>query len=71
MTTGQRIRQLRIKRELSQKQLAARIGLTRQVVNGWEADKWLPNWANLGQLADEFGVSVQFLLYGDDNKGDG
>ena len=64
MTTVQRIRQLRIDRKLSQKQLADELGLTRQAVNGWENDKGLPHWANLGQLADYFRVSVQYLLYG-------
>ncbi len=69
LTTGKRIRQLRIDRKLSQKQLAEKLGVSRQAVNGWENDKGLPYWTNLGQLADLFGVSIKFLLYGENNKG--
>lgn len=70
-TTGQRIRQLRQGKHLNQKQLAERLGVSRQIVNYWENDRYLPNWANLGQLADEFGVSIKYLLYGADNEGEG
>lgn len=66
MTTGKRIRQLRLDRDMSQGQLAERLGMTRQSVNGWENDRGIPYWANLGQLADLFGVSIKFLLYGPD-----
>ncbi len=65
MITGKRIRQLRLGRKLSQKQLAEKLGVSRQAVNGWENDKGLPYWTNLGQLADLFGVSIKYLLYGD------
>ena len=69
MTTGERIRQLRLDRKMSQKQLAERFGLHRYTVIAWESDKWLPGWANLQQLAEYFGVSVKSLLYGENNKG--
>ena len=70
MTIGQRIRQLRFDHKLSQQKLADKLGVSRQSVNGWENDKGLPHWANLQQLAEYFGVSVKYLLYGDNNKGD-
>jgi len=77
-TPGQRIRKLRFEHEwldakgksikgMSQEQLAEEFGLHRYTVIGWEKDRWLPGWANLGQLADYFKVSVQYLLYGDDS----
>ena len=69
MTTGKRIRQLRLDRNLSQKKLAWKLGIHRHTIGGWENDRWLPPWASLGQLADFFHVSIQYLLNGDDKGG--
>ena len=68
MTTGRRIRQLRLDKDLSQQQLAEKLGISRQAVSYWEKDKGMPLWANLGQLADYFRVSIKYLLYGDNNE---
>ena len=70
MATGERIKQLRVDRGLSQMKMARALGLSRFTITGWENDKRIPHWANLQQLAEYFGVSVKFLLYGENNKGD-
>ncbi|KKM95897.1 hypothetical protein LCGC14_1183590 [marine sediment metagenome] len=65
MATGERIKQLRVDRGLSQMKMARALGLSRFTITGWENDKRIPHWANLQQLAEYFGVSVKFLLYGE------
>ncbi len=45
MTTGQKIQALRKGRGLTQEQLAARLGVSRQAVSRWELDETLPDTA--------------------------
>ena len=65
MTTGKRINQLRLDRDLNKSQLARALGVHRYTVINWEGGKYLPHWANLQQLAEYFRVSVKYLLYGE------
>jgi transcriptional regulator with XRE-family HTH domain len=58
-----KIRQLREERKLSQDQLAVAIGMKgKQAVCNWEANSRKPNIETLWQLADFFGVSVDYLI---------
>ncbi len=66
MTTGQRLRKLRLVDHLTQQQMADIFNLHRVTISGWEADHWVPSWKRLKRLAEHFGVTVKFLLYGDD-----
>lgn len=61
MTTGQRIRTLRIRAGLSQEQLAEKVGVSRQAVTKWELDRAVPSARNLGGLSRALGVSVASL----------
>lgn len=70
ITAGQRIRQLRIAKNLSQLKMARALGVSRFTITGWENDNRTPHWANLQQLVEYFGVSVKYLLYGENNEGD-
>lgn len=62
MTTGQKIQALRKGRELTQEQLAARLGVSRQAVSRWELDETLPDTQNLLPLKEALGVSIDTLL---------
>lgn len=59
---GKRIRLLR--GQLTQAEFAARLGVDRKSVVGWEAGKRLPDGASLLRLMQEFGADVNFLLTG-------
>ena len=65
LTTGQRIRQLRKDKGLTQEQLAALCGVGHKVVCKWENDFFLPYADNLCKLSDIFGVSINFILKGE------
>ena len=62
MTTGQKNQALRKGRGLTQEQLAARLGVSRQAVSRWELDETLPDTQNLLPLKEALGVSIDTLL---------
>lgn len=57
-----KIRELRQSRNLSQAELARKLGKTRNGVNSWEQSLSLPSLACLVELADFFSVSTDYLL---------
>ena len=75
MTIGERIKQLREKRGLSQRALAKAIGVSQAIVQRWEGGARDPNQmaiANAKRLARCLGVSIDYLvgMYEDDDQGD-
>ena len=61
MTLGQRISRYRKELHISQEELGARLGVSRQAVSKWETDQSVPDMNNLLALAREFSVSVAEL----------
>lgn len=61
---GERIRQLRKENGLLQKDFADRIGATKETISVVEKGKRIPTDRWLQKVADEFGVSMQWLLTG-------
>ena len=61
MTLGQRISQYRKGLGISQEELGARLGVSRQAVSKWETSAAAPDMENLLALAREFGISVAEL----------
>ena len=62
MTLGEKLQKLRKARSLTQEELAAQIGVSRQSLSKWESDGALPDTANIIILADLFGVTTDYLL---------
>lgn len=62
MSLGERIKLHRQRLGMSQEMLAERIGVSRQAVTKWEADRSAPDTANLFKLAELFGTTVDLLL---------
>ena len=61
-----RIKTLREKAGLTQKQLAKRLGISRSEVNSWEMSLSTPSSIYLVELSRIFGVSTDYLLSLDD-----
>lgn len=61
MSLGQQIMKLRKEKHLSQVDVAAILGVSRQAVSKWETDQSLPDTGNLLALAELFGVSADEL----------
>ena len=62
METKDIIRELRMKKRLSQEELAERIFVTRQAISRWENGETIPNTETLKLLSKEFNVSINTLL---------
>ncbi|PKL00040.1 MAG: XRE family transcriptional regulator [Tenericutes bacterium HGW-Tenericutes-1] len=57
-----RLKQEREKRDLSQRELSQMINVSQQTIGSWETGRTEPNSDTLQQLANFFGVSVDYLL---------
>ena len=64
MSIGERIAELRKKQEMSQGQLAAALGVSRQAVRKWENDQTSPDTIRLIQLAEVLDSDVEYLATG-------
>lgn len=62
MTFGENIRKYRMKRNLTQEELAEKIGISGQAVSKWETNDSLPDTALLPNVADTLGVSIDQLF---------
>ena len=62
MTLGQRIQELRKAKNLSQEQLGAQLGVSRQAVSRWEMDGAVPEVDKLIAMSRLFGVDLNDLL---------
>ena len=61
---AKRLKKLRLEKRLTQDDLAGRLHVTRQAVSNWETGKTQPDIETLTQLAQTFGVSTEYLIYG-------
>lgn len=62
MSTGQRIKDLRKEKRITQTDLAKGVHVTQQTVTAWESGRAVPNANTLDALADYFNVSSDYLL---------
>ena len=69
-TFGERLRELRDERLLTQDELAKEIGVTKNTVFVWEKDKRMPDEDyDIDQIAEFFDVSLGYLLgFSDDRR---
>lgn len=66
MNVSERIKTQRLASGLTQDQIASRVGVTRVAVSHWERGEADPNGRYLNDLAKALGVSVEWLLTGDE-----
>ena len=64
MTFGERIRKRRQALKITQQELAKAIGVTPQHISGIEQEKRSPSLSFLSKLAEELGVTTDYLLSG-------
>src|SRR5574344_205429 len=68
MNIGKNIRELRIKNNLTQKDLADKLYVTAQAVSRWEQDTVEPNIDTINNMAKIFNVSVDTILGNPETK---
>lgn len=59
---GDKIRNLRVKQNLTQKELADKVFVTAQAVSKWEKNEAEPSIKTINQLAQLFNVDVNYLI---------
>lgn len=64
LETANRLYELRKKNNLSQEELAEKLGVSRQAVSKWERSEASPDTDNLIGLAKIYGLSLDELIYG-------
>ena len=62
MTIGEKIRQLRKEKGLTQDAVASALEISRQAIAKWESDQSSPSTENLVKLANLFNVSLEELV---------
>lgn len=65
ISLGEKIRDQRKRAGLSQEQLAEKLNVSRQAITKWETNKGVPDISNLIAISDEFGLSLDELIKGD------
>ena len=68
--TANRLVELRKKNNLSQEELAEKLGVSRQAVSKWERSEASPDTDNLIALAEIYGMSLDELIFGEKRGGD-
>lgn len=63
--TANRLYELRKQHNLSQEELAEKLGVSRQAVSKWERSEASPDTDNLIALAKIYGLSLDELIYGE------
>ena len=66
MSLSDNIKRLRLARDLTQEQLATRLGVSAQAVSKWETSETYPDGALLVPLANELDASLD-ELFGNDS----
>ena len=68
MSISNNLKRLRRERNLTQEQVAERLGVTRQAVSGYESDRTRPDVDTLMRLAEIYGTDLNNLLYGPEGE---
>ncbi len=66
MSIGTRIRARRESLGFTQKELAARIDVTEQLISLWELDRRSPSAEKLAELSNMLGVTTDYLIKGEE-----
>ncbi len=61
-TIGEKIRELRKNKNISQETLAFDVGVSRQTIHKWENDVMQPSTDNLKALGDYFNVDINYFF---------
>ncbi|RUS46280.1 helix-turn-helix domain-containing protein [Cohnella sp. AR92] len=64
MNMGERLRELRLKRNVSQEEVARHIGITRSAYSHYEINNRQPIYETLIKLAAYFDVSLDYIIGG-------
>ena len=64
---GERLAELRIKKNMTQEEFADYMGVTRQSVSKWELNKAFPDVEKVIRISELYDVSIDYILKGERN----
>ncbi len=64
--TGKFIAQKRKEKNLTQEQLAEKLGVSNKTISKWETGKCMPDYSVVKNLCEELGITVAELMDGED-----
>ena len=67
MKIGDKLKNARIKKSMTQEEVADKLYVSRQSISNWENNKTYPDIGNVLALSDLYEVSLDELLKGSDN----
>jgi transcriptional regulator with XRE-family HTH domain len=68
MTMGDRLRELRLKKNISQEEVARQVGITRSAYSHYEINNRQPVYETLKKLAVLFNVSLDYIIGGEPTR---
>lgn len=67
MKIGDKLKEARLKNNMTQEEVAEKIFVSRQSISNWENNKTYPDIGNVIALSDLYEISLDELLKGSDN----
>lgn len=67
MLIGEKLKEARLKKNMTQEEVAEKIFVSRQSISNWENNKTYPDIGNVIALSDLYEISLDELLKGSDN----
>lgn len=71
LTTGRFIQRKRKEKNLTQEQLAERLGVSNKTISKWETGKCMPDYAVVENLCEELDITAAELIDGEESRGKG
>ncbi len=68
MTFGEKLKKLRLSKEMTQKDLADKLNVTFQTISKWENNTNEPDFTTLKEIAKIFSVSIEYLFNDEDEE---
>ena len=65
---GNKIRELRLHKQLTQEQLAQRLGISNKTVSKWETGKCMPDYSIIELLCKELKTTLAELMNGEEDE---
>ena len=65
MEIGRKLKEVRMKSNLTQEQVAEKLFVSRQTISNWENEKTYPDIISIIRLSDLYSISLDELLKGD------
>lgn len=59
---GERIKELRIRKKMTQQELGNKFNMTSTGISYWESGKAIPSMDVINKLSDFFGVTIDYLI---------